>query len=148
MKRISKDMVLQTLRFMFVGMVNTAIDFAVFNVLAIYIIGLETSWTYFVCKSLAFIVAMINSFFMNSRFTFKHHAHRTGVWWRFAVITVTTFVISSVLSTLVFRALINYTDISALIAGNASVVVSVFLGMCINFLGYKYFVFQRHEEIL
>ena len=141
-----KEILRQTIRFVFVGILNTIIDFGIFNLLADYVIGLQTSWTYFACKSIAFIFAMTNSFFLNSSFTFKEHERKKGVWWRFALITIATFVLSSGISTEVFHILRSHTSLSAIIAGNASVVVSVLVGMFTNFIGYKFFVFKDHEE--
>ena len=148
MKKNIRALLWQTARFVFVGALNTLIDFIVFNIFAYYIIGLETSWTYFICKSLGFIAAMGNSFFLNSRFTFKDHERRSGTWWRFAAVTITTFAISSAISTEAFTLLRLYTALPAIISGNISVVVSVVVGMCTNFFGYKYFVFHDHQESL
>jgi putative flippase GtrA len=144
--KVTREMVAQTVRFILVGGLNTVVDFIIFNLLAHYVFGLATPWTYFVCKSLAFVVAMMNSFFFNSRFTFKDKQARAGVWWRFSIITIATFIISSIISTWVFHLLQVYTSLSAIIAGNASVVVSVFIGMVTNFLGYKHFVFHEDKK--
>jgi putative flippase GtrA len=146
-KYLSKAFILQTIKFVFVGLLNTGIDFLIFNLLAHFVFGLQTSWAYFLCKSIAFLAAMANSFFFNSRFTFKEHEQKTGLWWRFTLITVATFAISSVISTLVFQALVAETTLSRVLAGNISVVVSVAVGMFINFIGYKFFVFKNHEEV-
>lgn len=126
------------MRFVFVGILNTAIDFAVFNFLAYFVFGLETAIAYFVCKILGFAVAMGNSFFFNSRYTFK----RQGAWWSFFLVTVTSFGVSSGLSTAVFHMLITHSSLSAIMAGNISAVISTAIGMCANFIGYKYFVFK------
>ncbi len=145
--KISKALLGQTARFVFVGAVNTGIDFLVFNLLAYYVIGLENGWAYFFCKSIAFLAAMVNSFFFNSRFTFKGNGQKDGVWWRFSLITITAFLISSGISTAAFNVLVAQ-GVPALIAGNISVVVSIMVGMVINFIGYKQFVFKSHEEII
>lgn len=137
----------QTLRFIVVGLLNTGIDFAVFNLLAVLVIGIDTPFEYFLCKSIAFIVAMLNSFFFNSRFTFRKQEQKKGVWWRFALITISTFIISSAISTWVFQLLLIFTPLKELLAGNISVVVSVMVGMFCNFIGYKFFVFKDHEAI-
>ncbi|MEO5646569.1 MAG: GtrA family protein [Candidatus Paceibacterota bacterium] len=135
----------QTMKFIFVGLLNTGIDFLVFNLLAYYVIGLGSPTAYFFCKSIAFLAAMTNSFFFNSRFTFKKHDQKKGLWWRFTLITVSTFLISSLISTLAFNGIVDHTSLSAILAGNISVVISVAVGMFINFIGYKFFVFQNHE---
>jgi putative flippase GtrA len=136
----------QAVRFVIVGALNTAVDFIVFNLLAYYVIGLESSFAYFVCKSLAFLVAMANSFFFNRRVTFKDHSHKKGLWWRFSLVTIATFLVSAGISTVAFNLLVNHTSIATLLAGNIGVVVSVVVGMCSNFIGYKYFVFNSNDQ--
>ncbi|MDB5254950.1 MAG: putative rane protein [Candidatus Nomurabacteria bacterium] len=136
----------QTARFVLVGILNTGIDFIVFNLLAYYVIGLETGWAYFVCKTTGFLVAMVNSFFFNSRFTFKDNTKKQGAWWRFALVTVFSFLVSLGISTLVFNVLIADTSLSGLLAGNISAVISTAIGMCANFIGYKFFVFQNDQQ--
>lgn len=148
MKKITREIIWQTLRFVFVGALNTGVDFIVFNLLADFAIGLQSPLQYFFCKSIAFLVAMLNSFFFNSRFTFRDHERKEGIWWRFAAVTIGTFIIASAISTEAFALLVRYTTIAPIFAGNISVVVSVLIGMATNFLGYKFFVFKDHEETL
>jgi putative flippase GtrA len=146
MKKISTALAGEAMRFIGVGILNTALGFAVFNILGYYVIGLQTSGKYLLCSILTFIVTLTTSFFLNSRFTFRHkHSSRGGVW-RFAAVTIGTYAISSLVSVIVFHVLQVHSALSDILIGNISAVVSVGVGMCINFAGYKFFVFHDHIE--
>jgi putative flippase GtrA len=130
----------QAARFVVVGLINTGVDFLGFNIAAL-LVGLDSSIHYLLCKTISFLIAMSNSFYLNRRFTFRSDKRSSAVKWRFFAVTVATFLISSTLSTFLF-VFLQHTGVRPGVAGNAGVLVSAIVGMMTNFLGYKYVVFQ------
>ena len=137
---ITRHAVQQFARFALVGVLNTFVDLIIFN-LSAYWLGLETSFLYFLSKTIAFIVAMINSYILNSRFTFKET--KNASWQRFVVITIATFIISTGISTALFIFLQGTTAWSSILIGNVCALVATGVSMVINFIGYKLFVFIK-----
>ncbi|GEM_PF-2540964 len=145
MKKLTTELFKEIGRFITVGIFNTALGFAVFNIFAYYIIGLETSWQYIICSVFTFAITTTNSFFFNSRFTFRHKQSNGGLG-RFVAVTAGTFIFSGGISVGIFHLLRIHTPLSGILIGNISAAVSVAIGMCTNFFGYKFFVFHDHVE--
>src|SRR5688500_904179 len=61
----------QILRFGIVGVLNTAVDLGVLNTLIFLNPSGRAGWLYAVFKTIAFLVAVTNSYLLNRRFTFR-----------------------------------------------------------------------------
>ncbi len=61
-----------------VGLLNTAIDFVILNIL-----HLQLGWALIPANTISTTVAMIFSFFANKQVVFKHHQ---GSWWRQVIV--------------------------------------------------------------
>ena len=61
-------------RFAFVGAINTAVDLAVLNTLIATTHRGRAGLLYSLFKAISFLVAVLNSYWMNSRWTFRQTA--------------------------------------------------------------------------
>jgi putative flippase GtrA len=139
----------QAARFCIVGIVNTAIDIVVLNLL-IFITGTGHTGPLFTAfKTISFGAALLNSFFMNSRWTFACES-RGG---RPTVSQGAQFVVVSVLSSLVNVASASYVasfmkppaEFVAYWPTVAALVGTVF-SFVFNFIGYKFLVFSNRAS--
>lgn len=144
------NLVKQSSRFIAVGLLNTAIDFAILNAL-IFAFGLESeSGLLFVSfKSIAFLAAAINSFVLNKHWVFEDKKANRGKKlrsqiYRFASVSVTGLFINIVISYAAFSAGHRFVpDISSQLIANGSALVGVAAVLLSNFFGYKLLVFKK-----
>jgi putative flippase GtrA len=133
------------LKFLSVGVLNTALDFAVLNV-CVYFFGTGTHGELFVFfKTLSFLAAVTNSYFLNKWWVFEHDKAigvKEPVLF-FAVSTVGLLINVSV-SFMIFTLFVNH--ITEHFAAN----VGALMGSCVvfawNFVGYRFFVFKQHTD--
>jgi putative flippase GtrA len=136
------------MRFVVVGGLNTAIDFAVLNGL-IYLFGIGRSDPkYVVFKGLSFIVALANSFFLNKLWVFKTRRSEGKDMRREVMAFVGVSVAGLLANTLI--AFVVYAAGHALLPGvsnavmaNIGALVGTVVVVLWNFTGYKFLVFKR-----
>jgi putative flippase GtrA len=135
--------IIQFIRFAFVGGINTLIDLGVLNIL-IALFGNVTSGRYIVFKTVSFLCAVTNSFFMNKHFTFREKNVVTKKeTYRFGIVTVIGFLINVGIPSGLFSLLHTGVAISDSALANICALVGVILSMLFNFVGYKFFVFKK-----
>ena len=135
----------QATRFCIVGIINTAVDIVVLNLL-IFITDAGHSGPLFTAfKTISFLVALLNSFYMNSRWTF---AGESGG--RSTVAQGAQFVVISVVSSVVNIASASY--VASFLKPPAELVgywptiaalVGTVFSFVFNFIGYKFLVFSN-----
>ncbi len=139
----------QATRFCIVGIINTVVDILVLNLL-IEITGTGHSGPLFTAfKTISFLVALLNSFYMNSRWTF---AGDSGT--RPTVTQGAQFVIISVVASVVNIASASYVasfikppvELVAYWPTVAALVGTVF-SFIFNFIGYKFLVFGNRASV-
>lgn len=129
-------------RFVVVGIVNTAIDLGVLNIL-IVIFGLAQPSLFSFYKSASFICALINSYFMNKSFTFGIKENKQKTFYLFIFFSLIGFMVNVTSSSLVFYALSSLSkDYSVHFLATISGIAGTVLGLSINYLSYKYIVFK------
>jgi len=130
------------LKFLFVGAINTLIDFGVLNIL-MFFSGIEKGWPYALFKAISFSLAVVNSYFLNKNWTFqKKNAFTGNEFSKFFLISFISFCLNVSLATL----LVNegpFFGFSSYLWANFSAVVAAFATTFINFFGYKYLVFKE-----
>ncbi|HEY5805807.1 MAG TPA: GtrA family protein [Candidatus Saccharimonadales bacterium] len=147
-KRISKQLFHNTkLRFIAVGLTNTAVDFAFFN-LGILVFGLVPAFASIFSTS----IAMMVSFLLNKKVVFKAEGKVLSRQLpSFLAVTIFTqwFVQAVVITGGValleafFRA-INYNDsIPSWLAPNAAKVAAIAIGAVTNYMLYSRWVFRK-----
>jgi putative flippase GtrA len=134
-------------RFIVVGLINTALDLAVLNCLIFFThVGRSGLW-FTLFKSISFLVAVANSYFINHSWTFDGKAGTRSVMQagQFLVVSLLGALINvssaSYVASFVpaIRGLESYWPSIAALAGTAC-------GLGSNFLGYKHLVFSQRQS--
>lgn len=136
----------EVLRFIFIGFLNTAVDFGVLNLL-FYIFNDIKLYTFF--KSISFILAVLNSYIFNKYWVFLSHSKPTfnesGKFLAFNLLglLLNLGVSSGVLLSLLFL----FSNASEVLIINISAFCGSLAVAIMNFLSYKYLVFKKVEII-
>lgn len=139
----------QATRFCIVGIINTLVDIIVLNLL-IAVTGTGHSGPLFTAfKTISFLVALANSFYMNSKWTF---AGDSGS--RPTVAQGAQFVVISVVASVVNIASASYVasfvkppvELTGYWPTVAALVGTVF-SFIFNFIGYKFLVFSKSASV-
>ena len=139
----------QATRFFIVGVINTVVDILVLNLL-ILITGTGHTGTLFTAfKTISFLAALLNSYFMNSRWTFADGESRS----RTTMAQGAQFLVVSILSSVVNVASASYVatymrppvEFASYWPTVAALVGTVF-SFVFNFIGYKYLVFSNRAS--
>ncbi len=131
-------------RFVVVGFINTAIDFFVLNVLS-FLTGIEKGAGAAALSSISFLVANLNSYILNKKWTFKEHSAKniSKQFTKFFTVSimgaVINFVIVGVLTTYVQSPF----EIDGRLWLNISKATAIGVVLFWNFFGYKLFVFKK-----
>lgn len=145
----------QFIKFAFVGILNTGIDFLVLNVL-IGLFGTGNNGNlYFIFKGISFIAAVINSYLLNKFWVFKHE-HSAPVTSSdsqsnskkelasFITISVLGLFLNILVSSAVFKFSTSlYPSLSQTIWANVGALTGTITVLIFNFFGYKLFVFKK-----
>ncbi len=138
-------LVRQFSKFIIVGGVNTGIDFLVLNIL-IYITGITAGIELFVLNSISFSVAVVNSYFMNKRWTFqdKTRAAQDPIKFsQFFAVSVVGIIINGLVLTGITTGITPLFGLSAVLWANIAKLMATGISLIWNFVGYKFFVFKR-----
>lgn len=131
----------QIVKFASVGVVNTAVDFALFallyNVFDVHLLVANTASTG---------TALTTGFFLNSRYTFKNEANSKKIFAAYVAVTlVGLWILQPIIITMVSPVLLAHSvgylnqDSAILLAKVLSIVVS----MTWNYLWYSFVIFKR-----
>lgn len=146
----AKNSIFQFLKFGVVGVLNTLVDLGVFNLL-IFLFGLVHGPLFAVFKTISFVVAVVNSYFMNKHLVFNTQRTLTltekGKSTEFSL-----FLIVSIVG-LLLNVLVSYAvfatgkmlapETSYYLFANLGALLGSGVVMLWNFLGYKFFVFKK-----
>lgn len=130
-------------RFGIVGVANTLVDLAVLNALLFALSHGDSHTRLFpLFATVSFAAATVNSYVLNRRWTFRASGEkRRQEFLRFAVVTVTSFLINVGLSSfLVWLDPLPW--ISPTLWANAAKLVATGVSLILNFLGYQRLVFR------
>lgn len=140
-------LVVQLFRFVLVGAINTGIDFAVFNGLML-ITGIQSGAPVVVINTIAFCVAVINSYFLNKYWTFeeRHSAAAPKEAVKFSTFLIVSILGAGINGSVVYALTTFVTAplyLSATLFANVAKLIATVFSMMWNFIGYKLFVFRR-----
>lgn len=145
-RRWTKSKVIQQIyKFVLVGLLNTALDILILDLLIAVTNKGRSGLYYTVFKTVSFLFALTNSYFMNKYWTFSAGKKRKVFeFGQFVLVsflgllinvTVSSYVVNNIVP--VYGLIYYWPSIAALCGTAASFIL--------NFLGYKFFVF-KHEQ--
>lgn len=132
------------LKFVAVGAINTALDLLVLNALLLMSDQAKHDASFSIFKAISFLVAVINSYWLNRYWTFAGTRTRNtrAAFGQFLGVSLVGLAVNNVVATLVFRHAFVIPRLSALRATIAGLAGSA-AGLTWNYVGYKFFVFKR-----
>lgn len=127
-----KEDLIQFLKFIIIGVINTFVNLFVFYVF-MEIIGVY----YMASAVIAFMFAVTNSFILNKTWTFQEHlGYKTSSkYFKFIIISIIALIFNLIL----LYVLVEYFAVSPMIAQ----ISGVFLNLLINFSGNKLWTFRE-----
>ncbi len=131
-------------KFLMVGVLNTGIDFFIFDTL-IVLTGRAAGAPILVFKSISFAAALVNSYEFNRRWTFDagaSPARTRSEFSRFVGITVIGFLVNVGTTFAVATAFRPLFGMSQIRWDNVAAVIATALNLAWNFAGYRLFVFR------
>ena len=131
-------------KFILIGVLNTAIDFAVLNMLVLAFGTGNHGWLYLPFKTFSFMVAVVNSFICNKFWVFGHTKHfdiRELVL--FLSVSGVGLVINVIAAFSIFQMLSNSQVVSPHVAANIGALAGTIIVLLWNFYGYKLVVFKK-----
>lgn len=139
----------QFLRFVVVGFINTAIDFGILN-LEMWIFSIYRGWPVFVFNVISFAIASTNSFFWNRLWAFKYKGEERAVFQyaQFIFVTIIGMGINSSIVYLGTTVVSAHFGLSVGLWANAVKVVATAVSLIWNFIGYKFFVFNKKGKVV
>ncbi|MFA9262577.1 MAG: GtrA family protein [Undibacterium sp.] len=150
--RFSKEWIARTVKqfskFIIVGGVNTGIDFAVLNVL-MYVTHINSGPTLFFLNCISFSVAVVNSYYMNRRWTFREANEGLGdkkpavQFSQFFIVSIIGILINGGILTLITTFIPAPFGLGAQLWANAAKLCATGASLVWNFVGYKLFVFKK-----
>ena len=145
--KLSKALIQEIFRLAIVGVINTGVDLVVLNLL-IYVTHVgEKGFFYTVFKSISFVAALTNSYFMNKYWTFagKGTSNRVIEVSEFTIVSIIGFLINVAVSSLVVN-LIPPILVSASVWPSIGALFGTAFGLVWNFIGYKLIVFEKKRK--
>ena len=141
-------LVKQFSKFIIVGGVNTGIDFAVLNIL-MYTTQINSGPGLFFLNCLSFSVAVVNSYYMNRRWTFKEANagladKGSGIQFsQFFVVSIIGIVINGAVLTAITTLVPAPAGIGPQLWANVAKLFATGISLVWNFVGYKFVVFKK-----
>ncbi|MEN6326120.1 MAG: glycosyltransferase [Syntrophomonas sp.] len=135
----------QLTRFGFTGILNTCIDYGIFNILVVST-GINSGWRLGLINLLAVGAAAANSYFMNRMWTFSSRDHNIpGELSRFVLVTGLGMIINSLLVVAV-SGLASRLPVSLFIILNAGKLLGALFSVIWNFVLYRQWVFSSRRQ--
>ena len=122
----------QTIRFLFVGFLNTIVGYG------LYIILLSININYLLANTISTIIAVIHSYLWNRYFTFKSKQKAITEITKFISIYITSYTVG-VISLYTLK---NSFHINEYIAGLLNLIITT----TISYFGHKYISFKNRAE--
>ena len=130
-------------RFLMVGVLNTAVGFGV--MFALYnLAGLHT-WGdlgYWLSSAANYIVGSVVSFFLNKHFTFRNQEKGAGVVLRFALNITVCWLLAYGLAQPIMEWVLAGMDLSPQWEGNLTLLAGSGLFVVLNYFGQRFFAFK------
>ncbi len=133
----------QFARFFLVGILNTAIDFGVLNLL-MYISEKSSGFYYPLFKSISFLFAVTNSYFFNKHWTFKAtEKDNAGEFFKFTIINLIGWGLNVGTASYIVNIIGAPEGLSPILWGNFAAISATVVTLFWNFIGMKFLVFKK-----
>lgn len=130
-------------RFILVGMVNTAVGYAVmfglWNLAGLHLWGDAGYW---ISSAGNYIVGSIVSFFLNKHFTFRSREKGLGVVLRFVLNISVCWLIAYGLAKPAVTWVLSGLSLSGQVQGNLTMLIGSGLFVVLNYFGQRFFAFK------
>ena len=135
-------------KFTLVGLANAVVDIGTLN-LFLWLAPTRDPSLLALYNGVALVLANLNSYFWNTRWTFRGRAQRRDPRQRllFTLQALFNICISNGLFFVLIRPVLIYTDIPAYLAGNVAKLISVAVASTISFFLLRYVVFSRKPRL-
>ncbi|MFA4999486.1 MAG: GtrA family protein [Parcubacteria group bacterium] len=138
-----KKLLVQFGKFAVVGLLNTAIDFGVLNLL-IFVTGVREGITIFFLNGISFAIATANSYLWNKYWTFRdRESVRVFQIGQFLVISAIGAVLNSGIVYLISTFVSPLFNLSPAVWVNMAKILATGVSFIWNFAGYKFVVFKK-----
>jgi putative flippase GtrA len=130
-------------KFTAVGISNAVVDFGVLN-LFLWLAATRDPWQLAIYNGIALVLANVNSYVWNTRWTFRGRAERSRR--QRVLFTLQALVnvgVSNGLFWILIRPVLIYTEVPTYLAGNVAKIISVLVASTISFFLMRYLVFSR-----
>jgi len=146
-KYLSKffKLIYQFIKFIEVGVLNTAVDFGILNIL-IWITGITGGWRISPLNVISFLCAVTNSYFWNKFWTFSQKTQekvKGKEFFQFLIISVIGVGINTGIVVSGTSFVLPLFGMSSGAWANVMKLFATFVSMIWNFLGYKFIVFKK-----
>jgi putative flippase GtrA len=134
-------------KFTVVGFSNAVVDIGTLN-LFLWFASTRDSSVLALYNGVALVLANINSYFWNTRWTFRHRARRRDARQRllFTLQALFNICVSNGLFYVMVHPVLIYTDVPAYLAGNVAKLISVAVASTLSFFVLRYLVFSRKRR--
>ena len=131
----------QFFRYVIVGLLNTALDFLIFNTLSISF-GIYSGLYLALINAIAFSVVITQSFFLNKYWTFRSSAAVVRVEFaKFFLVSLGALFINTSIVYVLTTPIGPPSGISPILWENVAKIIALGVNILWNFLGFKFFVF-------
>jgi putative flippase GtrA len=134
-------------KFTVVGFINALVDIGTLNLFLLFLPTRDPS-VLALYNGVALVLANLNSYVWNTRWTFRGRAKRHNLRQRvlFTVQALFNITVSNGLFFVLIRPVLIYTDVPAYLAGNVAKIISVVVASTISFFVLRYVVFSRKRR--
>ena len=133
-------------KFVVVGILNTCIDFAILNLLFCIFEPIHNTVLFLIFKSISFIIAVINSYYLNKKWTFNTTDKDVKRFIHFLIVSIIGLVINTFIATFIFHTYLISHPAQIHLATNIGALVGAATVFIWNFLMYKFFIFERKSR--
>ena len=134
-------------KFTVVGLSNAVVDLGILN-LFLWLASTRDPSVLALYNGVALVLANVNSYFWNTRWTFRGRAQSNNFRQRalFTLQAILNICVSNGLFFVLVRPILVYTEVPAYLAGNVAKVISVVVASTLSFFVLRYLVFSRKRR--
>jgi putative flippase GtrA len=134
-------------KFTIVGFSNAVVDIGTLN-LFLWLASTRDPSVLALYNGVALVLANVNSYFWNTRWTFRGRAKRRNARQRilFTVQALFNVCVSNGLFFVLIRPVLIYTEVPAYLAGNVAKIISVAVASTLSYFVLRYLVFSRTKR--